>query len=1125
MATIENKATDLLRRLRRFRSRRKQLDVMHRLLDWLFFSLSAGALLLLIQSVVLLSPFLRWILLAAWALPTGAAAALHVLPSLWRLLLQPNQPPLNDIALEAGRLEGCTLDRMANALQLMERRGRLAEVYSPSLMDRAWERVAAELGDRDFLPLLDRRPLRSSARRAALLTLLAAAAILSPLPLLQGAQRMFYPNTNQADRGPAAIRVWPGSTDLLKGRDLIVRALPDRFGEPVQLVLLYPGHTEKIAMERCEQDTFCLTVRGLKDTTRYYVTAEGTRSETYTISVLEYPLLRSLQIELFPPVYTGSGSYRLDENIGDITALEGTRVRWRASVNKPLQSGSLVFTPGPRLPLTIADREISADFTVARSGQYTYEFRDVQGLINCDAIPYHIRLLPDQSPFVRIISPAREVDLDEEMRLPLLIFAQDDYGFSSMRVGYQILPGAQAECDSSRFRFVPVQIPSAKTDQIQVAFDWDLSGSPLLPDEVLVYFVQVFDNDTIHGPKGASSGLHRARFPSIFEMYQEISQEQDQALDGMQALHEKSEELREKLSDLSRQLKRMDQLSWEKKQEISDAVDRQKQANESLQEIAQRLDEVIEKFDRNNLLSPETQQKYQEIQQLYRDIMTPELKKALEQVDEAMQKIDPSLMQKAMEELSASSQDFEQSLDRTISLLKRLKMQQQVEQALRLSQEIAEKQKEIGEKSGRELPDRERVSREQESLKKAAESLQQQLADLREQSADEASQASEEISQAASAMEQAAVPSRMEKSVAELNRGNSQAVQQLSSAIQEDMQKVADHLQNAGSALSGAMQQRAMQAMTKSVNNLLALSKMQESLKQETRSLPETSARVQAAAEAQQQLQDGLQSVADELYAAAKESFGIQSAIGGSIGKAAMDMESALTAFENRNLDAASQSQGQAMSAMNDAVRQLFSSMQSMMRGGSGAGMSMEQFMQQLQNMAGRQQGLNTQTEALGQGERLGLARQAAMSRLAAEQATLRQALEEMMQQLGQQGGGSAGSLEKVAEEMKEVEKDLQQSGISRQTLERQNRILSRMLDAQKSIREREYSRKRKAETGKEYLAISPEEPVFDGTGDKDRLQQDLLRARKEGYTRDYLELIRQYFEALAHREALEKKP
>jgi hypothetical protein len=112
-----------------------------------------------------------------------------------------------------------------------------------------------------------------------------------------------------------------------------------------------------------------------------------------------------------------------------------------------------------------------------------------------------------------------------------------------------------------------------------------------------------------------------------------------------------------------------------------------------------------------------------------------------------------------------------------------------------------------------------------------------------------------------------------------------------------------------------------------------------------------------------------------------------------------------------------------------------------------------------------------------------------------------------------------------VAEEMKEVEKDLQQSGISRQTIERQNRILSRMLDAQKSMREREYSRKRKAETGKGYLAISPEELVPDVAGEKDRLQQDLLRARKEGYTRDYLELIRQYFEALANREAIEKKP
>jgi len=35
----------------------------------------------------------------------------------------------------------------------------------------------------------------------------------------------------------------------------------------------------------------------------------------------------------------------------------------------------------------------------------------------------------------------------------------------------------------------------------------------------------------------------------------------------------------------------------------------------------------------------------------------------------------------------------------------------------------------------------------------------------------------------------------------------------------------------------------------------------------------------------------------------------------------------------------------------------------------------------------------------------------------------------------------------------------------------------------------------------------------------ENRLREDLLRAKKEGYSKDYLELIRKYFEALSRKE------
>ena len=90
---------------------------------------------------------------------------------------------------------------------------------------------------------------------------------------------------------------------------------------------------------------------------------------------------------------------------------------------------------------------------------------------------------------------------------------------------------------------------------------------------------------------------------------------------------------------------------------------------------------------------------------------------------------------------------------------------------------------------------------------------------------------------------------------------------------------------------------------------------------------------------------------------------------------------------------------------------------------------------------------------------------------------------------------------------------------VSSSALEGFRRIHSRLLNAQHSVREREYSRKREAETGKHYLAIDPGQLPTNLGERENLLREDLLRAKREGYSKDYLELIRKYYEALSKGE------
>ena len=65
------------------------------------------------------------------------------------------------------------------------------------------------------------------------------------------------------------------------------------------------------------------------------------------------------------------------------------------------------------------------------------------------------------------------------------------------------------------------------------------------------------------------------------------------------------------------------------------------------------------------------------------------------------------------------------------------------------------------------------------------------------------------------------------------------------------------------------------------------------------------------------------------------------------------------------------------------------------------------------------------------------------------------------------------GSLEDVAGEMTEVEQSLPQGELGEQVLNRQEQILTRMLDSLKSLQKRDVGKQRKAE-----VAEKPETPV-----------------------------------------------
>jgi len=1113
MKSITPTYDELLKKIKRFRVQEKRIFLFRGLFRFISIILSFFLVLLLLESIIGFSPYVKLGLSVLFLSIATGFFIIEILKPLYQILFLSGIPSLNDVALKIGSYYKNVDDRLANALQLFQRYYN-DKKYSKSLIEESIKTISGPLKEKSFSELIDYKQFYTSLK-----VVLASSAIVGLFWILLYSQlnaslfQYIYPYRDFQSK-QITFYVYPGDVTVLGDSDVPIKIwLSD---STVKNIDLHASNNNPVLLHKTEQDTFFYTFKNVKDSLTYFVSLQHNKSNKFLISVEDRPLLRSLKVNVIPPLYSRLQPYSLDENVGDITALKGTKINISGYANKKLQSASIKFTSGKKLDIGIKNRDLKTEFTIQRDDAYFFEMVDEFEYKSDNPITYNIKVIPDQFPIIQIIQPGKDIDLGDDMTIPLLMVAQDDYGLSKMQIAYQVIPQDEEQYDSTRFVFQELEGIDYGKDLLRVALNWDLSSSELLPTDVVVYFVEVYDNDQVSGPKKGRSKVYRARFPSMYELYQEIASTQDETIREMEDIYDRGQELQQKLDELSLEMKRATELDWENQQKAEEALKKQNEIKKKLDDLANNLNEMVQQMERNDLVSAETIKKYQEVQELYKEIMTPELEKIMREMAEAIQNLDKNLLKKALEEFKLTEEEFNKNLDRTISLLKRLKIEQKLDQAIKMTKNLEERQQSVEDKA-QTASDKDRLLKEQQNINKDKQALSNLLKDLKQEMGELPSMPEKELDGAMSQLDSDSLSNSLKSLENMLLSGKMNKLQQYSGNVQKTFNDISQQLMQAKDSMTGAMFQRALMELKKNSRQLLELSKKQENVLEQTKDLPNNSPQTTEIADQQQDLYFGLNRVVDKIFNISKVNFAIDPRINQALGKASLQMESALNALESRNNNGAANNQAQAMSSINDAIRSLQNSMQQMMQG-AGSGMSFQQFMEQMRQMAKGQQGINEQTMQMGPGKQLSLSQQAQMARLTAEQGRVRKSME----QLANEAKGLSeilGDLDNIVKEMKEVEKDFAQNNISRETIERQNRILSRMLDAQKSIREREYSKKRQAESGKEYFAKSPDQLPANFEELENRLQQDLLRAKKEGYTRDYLELIKQYFEALTNQK------
>jgi len=1049
---------------------------------------------------------------------------------------------LATLARRVGALAFSKEDTVVNALQL-ERS--LEKSSSPVLSKTYIDEVVRALEKLDLNSLFPSTHIhRWRNLTAGMLVILTLTILFTWDQSSAAVYRWAHPKTEFAVPKPFALKSLSGDIHLLGGESTTIR-IQAFYNQPdtVYLELSTPadstdkptgGNIKTLSTSPDSNGLYTFTLdkvdqdylyRAMVPAKHFWQAWREVSSPEYRVLVTDRPTMESFSITVIPPKYSRLKPQTQTGNQANVQGLKGSTIAIRLTSNRPL-SKSYVDLDGKEITLTTRGRHAEGDFVLNTDGIFTINLIDRRGITNRDPIPYHLQVIPDLNPDLNIINPPTEVELGSDLLIPIEVRIEDDFGFSNLQVGYEVRRPAylQAEPLISIFT-IPIPDPTRLSQEIRTV--WDLSDLGLMPEDEVHYHFELYDNDDVSGPKKSISGNFIARLPSLADLFTTMESGEQEFIKETELSQDDLKLLQERLEEAELDLIKSDAVDWEQQQEIKQTLEKAAAEVEKLQKLAENLKALAEMAEKHGLFSPELMKKFKALQELVNELISEEMLRNMDQVREALENMDLKDLMSAVQDLTQNVDTLEKDLDRFIDIFKRIQAEQKMDEVRKRLEQLTEQQQILDDKIRETDEDSDpsafaRLSQEEQwNLEEF-----QNIKDVMEKAAEAMQDYSPASAEALDALRNSDLADAAESDLSDATR---QLKRQQASSAQQSSRSALDKLQSLTQSVQDIQQQfkqetgAEMAAKFQSVmRDILTLSKAQEKLREITANTPRNSPRMRTLAAQQQLLKDQLTQVMSALIELSKETFAITPEMGKAMGMAFGQMEGAKTQLAERNGAGARNSQKLAMKSLNQAALTLYNAAQQMQSGGSSAS-GFEQFMKQMQQMAGQQQGINNQGMQLALGQMAASARDALLQRMLAKQKQVRKSLQQLIEEMQQSGKQGLGDMSGIAREMDEVLKDIQARKYSRKTLERQQRILSRMLDSQKSLTQRGLKEERISKTAQTLLPYSGPAGLPSDLGQRRSLALEALnQAMKAGYSRDYQTMIRHYFNVLTQTENIQ---
>lgn len=983
-------------------------------------------------------------------------------------------------------------DKLLNVLQLRQDQYNTA---SQALIEASIQQKAAQISVIPFNKAVD---FSKNKKYAPYLLIPVAMALgilfIAPAVFRDASERLLKPSENFVPPAPFTFHIISDEMKVPMYSDYKLEAEVNGSKLPDQ-VYVQVG-SEQVEMQKVSKNRYSYTFARVAQPIDFKLTAADVFSEKYRLAVIEKPMLESFRVMVEYPAYTGKKNESL-QSLSDMSVPAGTVLNWSLTAKHTGSINLRLGMAGNGIPLQKSDDAWKAAARFLKDTSYTI-FLGNKAIPRSDSFTYHVEVIPDLNPQVQM---QEMKDSITGQQILLTGNASDDYGISRLNFHYAIYDGSKQLLAN---KIIPVKMAAGSVVPFQQYFDF--ASLNLLPGQEVNYYMECWDNDAVNGSKMGRSEIHTYRMLDLKQVDSAMDQNSRQINQGLSSSADQAKKMQQDMKEIQNQILQSDNMNWESQQQMKSLVDKQEQLKNQVEAIKKRFEDHKKQSEQKNY-SQDIKDKQEAVQKQLDNLLNKELAEQLKKLQEMMKNMNKDNAFQNLQKMEQDNKLFNMDMERIQELMRKLEMQMKMEDMANHLMDLAKQEGDLQKNTDARNKDNAELNQEQKNIQKDLQkTLQQDMKEL--EKLNNQQQHPEDLDKAKEQGKDA--NQSMQESSDQLQQKNNSKASQSQGKAQQQLQQMAANMQQMAAGMDAEQIDIDIKATRQILTNLIRFSFEQEQLmtkvKQTSAGSPVYTLNIQE----QNRLKGNAKMIKDSLFALSKRVFQIAATVNKETSDLTANIDNTVDALENRRISEGVTRQQYAMTSANNLaliLNELLSNLMSSQAqaqgqgsgsgkpkpgqgqgGASGAGMMKDIITGQQQlgkgmkpggkQPGGQQQGGNSPGgSGNGGGGEGGEGESEQMARMAQQQAALRKQIQELSSLLNSKGmGGNAQQLKAIQDAMDKNETDMVNRRMNSTLIQRQQEIMTRLLEAEKSIRNQEEDNKRNANAGRDEQRPMPPE-------------------------------------------------